>query len=162
MRYRALVQERADGTGPRRVIGRLVVGKQNSLEHGEVSEEGTIVCRISCFSVAFVQASKRYPKTYHQKRLNVSSDYIKGTMLRIMVPKGRSDIELLVYANSDHAGDYVDRKSTSGCMHVLICCLTSVVFEEATLLPTPQPKGWKYVSAGIGMSTSAMDETQLS
>ncbi|GKA71918.1 zinc finger, CCHC-type containing protein [Tanacetum coccineum] len=35
------------------------------------------------------------------------------THLGLWYPKG-TDIETIVYANSDHAGDYVDRKSTSG------------------------------------------------
>ncbi|GKB59192.1 retrovirus-related pol polyprotein from transposon TNT 1-94 [Tanacetum coccineum] len=39
--------------------------------------------------------------------------YIKGTThLGLWYPKG-SDIETIVYADLDHAGDYVDRKSTS-------------------------------------------------
>ncbi|GKG24681.1 hypothetical protein Tco_0395309, partial [Tanacetum coccineum] len=46
---------------------------------------------------AFVLASKRLPKPLTLKRLSVSSD----------------GIETVVYADSDHAGDYVDRKSTS-------------------------------------------------
>ncbi|GJV18991.1 retrovirus-related pol polyprotein from transposon TNT 1-94 [Tanacetum coccineum] len=39
-------------------------------------------------------------------------------------PKG-SGIETIVYADSDHAGDYVDRKSTSGVCTFMGCCLTS-------------------------------------
>ncbi|GJV43543.1 hypothetical protein Tco_1428079 [Tanacetum coccineum] len=40
--------------------------------------------------------------------------YIKGTThLRLWYPKG-TGIETVVYADSDHAGDYVDQKSTSG------------------------------------------------
>ncbi|GKD67053.1 retrovirus-related pol polyprotein from transposon TNT 1-94, partial [Tanacetum coccineum] len=35
-----------------------------------------------------------------------------GTTLKIWYPKG-TDIETVVYADSDHAGDYVDRKSTN-------------------------------------------------
>nr|GEY51769.1 copia protein [Tanacetum cinerariifolium] len=34
-------------------------------------------------------------------------------------------IETIVYADSDHAGDYVDRKSTSGVCTFMGCCLTS-------------------------------------
>ncbi|GJV58330.1 copia protein [Tanacetum coccineum] len=40
--------------------------------------------------------------------------YLKGT-----------GIETVVYADSDHAGDYVDRKSTSGICMFMGCCLTS-------------------------------------
>nr|GEU72781.1 ribonuclease H-like domain-containing protein [Tanacetum cinerariifolium] len=34
-------------------------------------------------------------------------------------------IEIVVYADSDHAGDYMDRKSTSGICTFVGCCLTS-------------------------------------
>nr|GEV34509.1 copia protein [Tanacetum cinerariifolium] len=45
-------------------------------------------------------------------------------VLWIMVPNG-TDIKTVVYADSDHAGDYVDRKSTSGISTFVGCCLTS-------------------------------------
>nr|GEX42358.1 retrovirus-related Pol polyprotein from transposon TNT 1-94 [Tanacetum cinerariifolium] len=44
--------------------------------------------------------------------------------LGIWYPKG-SDVETIVYAYSDHARDYVDRKSTSGICTFMGCCLTS-------------------------------------
>ncbi|GJW17469.1 retrovirus-related pol polyprotein from transposon TNT 1-94 [Tanacetum coccineum] len=40
-------------------------------------------------------------------------DMIGTTHLGLLYPKGNG-IEMVVYADSDHAGDYVDRKSTSG------------------------------------------------
>ncbi|GJU33059.1 zf-CCHC domain-containing protein [Tanacetum coccineum] len=46
------------------------------------------------------------------------------THLGLWYPKG-SGIETIVYADSDHAGDYVDRKSTSGVCTFMGCCLTS-------------------------------------
>ncbi|GJS68064.1 hypothetical protein Tco_0682629 [Tanacetum coccineum] len=50
--------------------------------------------------------------------------YIKGTMhLGLWYPKGFG-IETIVYADSDHAGDYVDRKSTSGVCTFMGYCLT--------------------------------------
>nr|GEZ26497.1 copia protein [Tanacetum cinerariifolium] len=36
-----------------------------------------------------------------------------------------TDIEIVVYANPDHARDYVDQKSTSGICTFVGCCLTS-------------------------------------
>nr|GEZ76325.1 retrotransposon protein [Tanacetum cinerariifolium] len=36
-----------------------------------------------------------------------------------------SGIETIVYEDSDHAGDYIDRKSTSGVCMFMRCCLTS-------------------------------------
>nr|GEV36794.1 uncharacterized mitochondrial protein AtMg00810-like [Tanacetum cinerariifolium] len=54
------------------------------------------------------------PKTPHLEAVKRIFRYIKGTThLGFWYPKG-SGIETVVYADSDHAGDYVDRKSTSG------------------------------------------------
>ncbi|GKB44215.1 retrovirus-related pol polyprotein from transposon TNT 1-94 [Tanacetum coccineum] len=65
------------------------------------------------------------PKTSHLEAVKRSFRYIKGTMhLGLWYPKG-SGIETIVYADSDHAGDYVDRKSTSGICTFMGCCLTS-------------------------------------
>ncbi|GJT92713.1 copia protein [Tanacetum coccineum] len=54
------------------------------------------------------------PKTSHLEAVKRIFRYIKGTThLGLWYPKG-TGIETVVYADSDHAGDYVDRKSTSG------------------------------------------------
>nr|GEW50363.1 zf-CCHC domain-containing protein/UBN2 domain-containing protein [Tanacetum cinerariifolium] len=45
-----------------------------------------------------------------------------------------SGIETIVYADSDHAGDYVDRKSTSGVCTFMGCCLTSWFSKKQTAL----------------------------
>nr|GEX76512.1 copia protein [Tanacetum cinerariifolium] len=62
----------------------------------------------------------------------------------IEYPKG-SDIETIVYADSDHAGDYVDRKSTSGICTFMGCCLTSWFLKKQTALAISTTKA-KYVS----------------
>nr|GFA60796.1 retrovirus-related Pol polyprotein from transposon TNT 1-94 [Tanacetum cinerariifolium] len=49
---------------------------------------------------------------------------IDTTLLGLWYPKG-IDIETVVYADSDHVGDYVDLKSTSGICTFVGCCLTS-------------------------------------
>nr|GEU40658.1 hypothetical protein [Tanacetum cinerariifolium] len=60
--------------------------------------------------------------------------YVKGTMhLRLWYPKG-SDIKTIVYAESDHAGDCVDRKSTSSICTFMRCCLTSWFLKKQTAL----------------------------
>nr|GEY18332.1 retrovirus-related Pol polyprotein from transposon TNT 1-94 [Tanacetum cinerariifolium] len=60
--------------------------------------------------------------------------YVKGTSyLGLWYPK-RTDIETVVYADSDHAGDYVDRKSTSGICMFVVCCLTSGFSKKQTAL----------------------------
>nr|GEX01539.1 copia protein [Tanacetum cinerariifolium] len=58
----------------------------------------------------------------------------KGTThLGLWYPKGPS-IETVVYADSDHAGDYVDQKCTSGMCTFMVCCLTSWFSKKQTAL----------------------------
>ncbi|GJW23574.1 hypothetical protein Tco_0034196 [Tanacetum coccineum] len=45
-----------------------------------------------------------------------------------------TDIETVVYADSDHAEDYVDRKSTNGIYMFVGCCLTSWFSKKQTVL----------------------------
>nr|GEX61425.1 copia protein [Tanacetum cinerariifolium] len=58
-----------------------------------------------------------------------------------------SDIKTILYADSDHAGDYVDRKSTSGVCTFMRCCLTSWFSKKQTTLAITTTEV-KYVSAG--------------
>ncbi|GKC36903.1 retrovirus-related pol polyprotein from transposon TNT 1-94 [Tanacetum coccineum] len=61
-------------------------------------------------------------------------------------PKAWTDIETIVYANSDHAGDYVDRKSTSGICTFVGCCLTSWFSKKQVALAISTTEA-EYVSA---------------
>ncbi|GJV54350.1 hypothetical protein Tco_1450091, partial [Tanacetum coccineum] len=54
-------------------------------------------------------------------------------VIGLWYPKGPS-IETIVYADSDHARDYVDRKSTSGVCTFMGCCLTSWFSKKQTAL----------------------------
>ncbi|GJZ44999.1 copia protein, partial [Tanacetum coccineum] len=54
--------------------------------------------------------------------------------------------ETVVYADSDHAGDYVDRKSTSGICTFMGCCLTSWFLKKQTALAISTTEA-EYVSA---------------
>nr|GEV88863.1 reverse transcriptase domain-containing protein [Tanacetum cinerariifolium] len=56
---------------------------------------------------------------------------IDSTKYRGMIGTG---IETVVYADSDHVGDYVDRKSTSGICTFVRCCLTSWFSKKQTAL----------------------------
>ncbi|GJY54736.1 hypothetical protein Tco_0446400 [Tanacetum coccineum] len=77
------------------------------------------------FSVYLCARFQEAPKTSHIEAVKRIFRYIKGTThLGLWYPKG-TDIEIVVYANSDHAGDFVDRKSTSGICTFVGCCLTS-------------------------------------
>nr|GEU82803.1 putative retrotransposon protein [Tanacetum cinerariifolium] len=61
-------------------------------------------------------------------------------------PKG-TGIETVVYADSDHAGDYVNRKSTSGVCTFMGCCLTSWFAKKQMALAISMTEA-EYVSAG--------------
>ncbi|GJV59584.1 hypothetical protein Tco_1465684 [Tanacetum coccineum] len=68
------------------------------------------------------------------------------THLGLWYPKG-SGLETIVYADSDHAGDYVDRKSTSGVCTFMGCCPTSWFSKKQTALAISTTEV-EYVSAG--------------
>ncbi|GKC81405.1 hypothetical protein Tco_1137122 [Tanacetum coccineum] len=83
------------------------------------------------------EADSKYrenPKTTHLEAVKRIFRYIRGTShLGLWYPKG-TKIETVVYADSDHARDYVDRKSTSGVCTFMGCCLTSwFAKKQATL-----------------------------
>nr|GEV18006.1 copia protein [Tanacetum cinerariifolium] len=71
--------------------------------------------------------------------------YVKGTMhLGLWYPKG-SDMETILYADSNHVG-YYDRKSTSSICTFMGCCLTSWFLKKQTALAISTIKA-EYVSA---------------
>nr|GEU35262.1 copia protein [Tanacetum cinerariifolium] len=84
-------------------------------------------------------------KTSHLEAVKHIFRYIKGTThLGLWYPKG-TGIEPVVYADSDHAGDYVDEKSTSGICTFVGCCLTSWFSKKQTDLATSTTEA-EYVS----------------
>nr|GEX39534.1 copia protein [Tanacetum cinerariifolium] len=86
------------------------------------------------------------PKTSHLEAVKRIFRYVKGTMhLGLWYPKG-SGIKTIVYADSDHAGDYVDQKSTSGICTFMGCCLTFWFSKKQTALAISTIKA-EYVSA---------------
>ncbi|GKC90739.1 hypothetical protein Tco_1151388 [Tanacetum coccineum] len=86
------------------------------------------------------------PKTTHLEAVKRIFRYIRGTShLGLWYPKG-SGIETIVYADSDHAGDYVDRKSTSGVCTFIGCCLTSWFAKKQMALAISTTEA-EYVSA---------------
>ncbi|GKB38226.1 hypothetical protein Tco_0883168 [Tanacetum coccineum] len=77
------------------------------------------------FSVCLCAHFQENPKTTHFEAVKRTFRYIKGTInLGLWYLKG-TEIETMVYADSDHAGDYVDCKSTSSVCTFIRCCLTS-------------------------------------
>ncbi|GJW35036.1 retrovirus-related pol polyprotein from transposon TNT 1-94 [Tanacetum coccineum] len=86
------------------------------------------------FSVCLCARFQEAPKTSHLEAVKRIFRYIKGTMhLGLWYPKG-TGIETVVYDDSDHAGDYVYRKSTSGICTFVGCCLTSWFSKKRTAL----------------------------
>ncbi|GJU96867.1 retrovirus-related pol polyprotein from transposon TNT 1-94 [Tanacetum coccineum] len=99
------------------------------------------------FSVCLCARFQEAPKTSHLEAVKHIFRYIKGTThLGLWYPKG-TNIETVVYADSDHAGDYVDRKSTSGICTFVGCCLTSWFSKKQTALAISTTEA-EYVSAG--------------
>ncbi|GJR14652.1 retrovirus-related pol polyprotein from transposon TNT 1-94 [Tanacetum coccineum] len=99
------------------------------------------------FSVCLCARFQEAPKTSHLEAVKRIFRYIKGTThLGLWYPKG-TGIETVVYADSDHAGDYVDQKSTSGICTFVGCCLTSWFSKKQTALAISTTEA-EYVSAG--------------
>nr|GEX32454.1 retrovirus-related Pol polyprotein from transposon TNT 1-94 [Tanacetum cinerariifolium] len=73
------------------------------------------------FSVCLCARFQEAPKTSHLEAVKRIFRYIKGTThLGLWYSKG-TGIETIVFSESDHAGDYVDQKSTSGiCTAILV------------------------------------------
>ncbi|GKA75938.1 retrovirus-related pol polyprotein from transposon TNT 1-94 [Tanacetum coccineum] len=99
------------------------------------------------FSVCLCAHFQEDPKTSHFEAVKRIFRYIKGTMhLGLWYPKG-SGKETVVYADSDHAGYYVDRKSASGICTFMGCCLTSWFLKKQTALAISTTEA-EYLSAG--------------
>nr|GFA28366.1 uncharacterized mitochondrial protein AtMg00810-like [Tanacetum cinerariifolium] len=97
------------------------------------------------FCVCLCARFQEAPKTSHLEAIKRIFRYIKGTT-HSGYPL-RTGIEIVVYADSDHAGDYVDRKSNSGICTFVGCCLTSWFSNKQTALAISTTEA-KYVSAG--------------
>ncbi|GKD37772.1 hypothetical protein Tco_1257979 [Tanacetum coccineum] len=99
------------------------------------------------FSVCLCARFQKYPKTSHLEAIKRIFSNIKGiTHLGLWYPKG-TGVETIVYAESDHAGDYVDHKSTSGVCTFMRCCLTSWFSKKQTALAIFTTEA-EYVSVG--------------
>ncbi|GKE63035.1 hypothetical protein Tco_1513402 [Tanacetum coccineum] len=113
---------------------------------------GSLLYLMACrpdimFSVCFCARFEEDPKTSHLESVKRILRYIKGiTHLGLWYPK-RSDIEIVVYADSNHAGDYVDRKSTSRICTFIGYCLTYWFSKKQTTLAIFTTEA-EYVSAG--------------
>ncbi|GJT73075.1 hypothetical protein Tco_1032361 [Tanacetum coccineum] len=86
------------------------------------------------FSVCLCTHFQEALKTSHIEAVKRIFRYIKGTThIGLWYPKG-TKIKTIAYADSDHAGDYVDRKSTSSVCTFIGCCLKSWFSKKQTAL----------------------------
>ncbi|GJV17470.1 retrovirus-related pol polyprotein from transposon TNT 1-94 [Tanacetum coccineum] len=98
------------------------------------------------FSILLCARFQENPKTTYLEAVKHIFRYIRRTShLGLWYPKG-TRIETIVYAESDHAGDYVDRKSTSGVCTFMGCCLTSWFAKKQTALAISTTEA-EYISA---------------
>ncbi|GKB18102.1 retrovirus-related pol polyprotein from transposon TNT 1-94 [Tanacetum coccineum] len=98
------------------------------------------------FSVCLCARFQEALKTFHFEAVKRIFRYIKGTShLELWYPKV-TGIETIVYIDFDHAGDYVDHKSTSGIFTFMGCCLTSWFSKKQTALAISTTES-KYVFA---------------
>ncbi|GJR19192.1 hypothetical protein Tco_0967719 [Tanacetum coccineum] len=120
------------------IIGTKWVYMNKLDENGVVSRNKASVCLCARF--------QEDPETSHLKSVKCIFRYIKGIMhLGLWYPKG-TGIETIVYVDTNHAGDYVDRKSTSGICMFVECCLTSWFSKKHTALAISTTEA-EYVSA---------------
>ncbi|GKB65006.1 retrovirus-related pol polyprotein from transposon TNT 1-94 [Tanacetum coccineum] len=98
------------------------------------------------FSVCLCARFQEAPKTSHLESVKRIFRYIKGTShLGLWYPK-RTGLETIIYADYDHAGDYVNRKSTSGVCTFVGCCLISWFSKKQTALAISTTEA-EYISA---------------
>ncbi|GJU64432.1 retrovirus-related pol polyprotein from transposon TNT 1-94 [Tanacetum coccineum] len=99
------------------------------------------------FSVCLCARFQEDPKISHIEVVKRNFRCIKGLIfLGLWYPKG-TRVKTIVYADSDHAGDYVVRKSTSGVCTFMGCCLTSWFSKKQTALAISTIEA-EYVFAG--------------
>nr|GEU64081.1 retrovirus-related Pol polyprotein from transposon TNT 1-94 [Tanacetum cinerariifolium] len=98
------------------------------------------------FRVCLCARFQEDPKTSYLEAVKHIFRYIKGTThLGLWYLKG-TGIKTVVYADSDHAGDYVDQKRNSGICTFVGCCLTSLFSKKQTDLAISTTEV-EYVSA---------------
>ncbi|GJR87938.1 retrovirus-related pol polyprotein from transposon TNT 1-94 [Tanacetum coccineum] len=114
------------------------------------------------FSVCLCSRFQEVPKTSHLEAVKRIFRYIKGTThLGLWYPKG-TGVETIIHADSDHTGDYVDRKSTSAVCTFIGCFLTSWLSKKQTAQAISTTEA-EYVSAekgcqqALGMKQALVD-----
>nr|GEX38708.1 retrovirus-related Pol polyprotein from transposon TNT 1-94 [Tanacetum cinerariifolium] len=98
------------------------------------------------FNVCLCARFQEAPKTCHLEAVKRLFRYIKGTTHSGLLYPKETGIKTIAYADSDHTGDYVDRKSTSGICTFVGYCLTSWFLKKQIALAISTTEA-KYVSA---------------
>ncbi|GJX45562.1 putative reverse transcriptase domain-containing protein [Tanacetum coccineum] len=113
------------------------------------------------FSVCLCACFQENPQTTHLEAIKRIFRYIRGTShIGLWYPKG-TRIETIVYADSDHASNYVDRKSTSGFCTLMGCCLTSWFAKKQTALAISTTKRMVTKAEGPTFSLISNGPTNL-
>ncbi|GKA19642.1 copia protein [Tanacetum coccineum] len=123
---------------------RLVAQGYNQQKGIDYDETYAPVARLESIRILLAYACALDFKLF---QMDVKSAFLNGFINEedYGILKG-SGIRTIVYADSDHAADYVDRKSTSGICTFVGCCLTSWFSKKQTALAISTTKA-EYVSA---------------
>nr|GEU43322.1 hypothetical protein [Tanacetum cinerariifolium] len=112
------------------------------------------------FSVCLCSRFQEAPKTSHLEAVKRIFRYIKGTThLGLWYPKG-TGIETIVYADSDNAGDYVVRKSTSG-IYTFVAHVGNKMHKAFPLLGESSHWQYKFPLSVKGVPTARRMEMPL-
>nr|GEU80146.1 retrovirus-related Pol polyprotein from transposon TNT 1-94 [Tanacetum cinerariifolium] len=98
------------------------------------------------YTIVIVDDYSGYTRTRFLNDKTNAFDQFKIFSRKIQNQLG-TGIGTIVYADSDNAGDYVDRKSTSGICTFVGCCLTYWLSKKQTTLAISTTEA-KYVSTG--------------
>nr|GEW05268.1 retrovirus-related Pol polyprotein from transposon TNT 1-94 [Tanacetum cinerariifolium] len=117
---------------------RLVAQGSKQQEGIDYDETYALVARLESIIILLAYACVLDFKLF---QMDVKSAFLNG-----FINEEETDIETVVYADSDHARDYVDRKSTNGIYTFVGCCLTSWFLKKQTALAISTTEA-EYVSA---------------
>nr|GEV52390.1 copia protein [Tanacetum cinerariifolium] len=118
----------------------IKVTKKKNLENDIVDET------LKVDEIVNIKESKNHPLENVIENINQRTLRSQAQNQGLWYPKG-TGIETIVYADSDHAGDYVDQKSTSSICTFVGCCLTSWFSKKQTALAISTIE-MEYVSTG--------------
>nr|GEW18669.1 copia protein [Tanacetum cinerariifolium] len=105
---------------------RLVAQGYNQEEGIDYDETYALVSRLELIRILLAYACDLDFKLFY---MDVKSAFLNG-----FINEEGTSIETVLYVESDHARDYVDRKSTSSICTFVGCCLTSWFWKKQTAL----------------------------